>query len=87
VQGTIPLEHKKIKSVAGQKYVCVKIISPTTFYKVGTVIKHEVGEAFTNRLPENIGDKTLRFSDGVGGFDGLWAIYAPTFNESLEEWM
>jgi len=81
------VRHKKIKSVAGQKYVCVKIISPTTFYKVGTVIMHVSGSLFTNRLPENAGNGSLRISDGIGGFDGLWAIYAPTLNESLEDYM
>jgi len=85
--GLLDVNRKPIKIVMNTKYVCVKTIAPTTFYKVGTVILPITHHNFTNRLPENFNGKTLRISDGVGGFDGLWAIYAPTFNESLEEWM
>jgi len=85
--GLLDVNKKPLNIIEGEKYVCVKTIRDTTFYKVGTVITHVIGYNFTNRLSENSGDKTLRISDGVGGFDGLWAIYAPTFNESLEDYM
>jgi len=71
----------------GEKYICVHVMNYTIFYKVGTVIMRLRTEHFTNRLVENHRDDTLRLSDGVSGFDGLWEIYAPSFDESLEDYM